>query len=93
MNRRRPARRGALRVAAALLTLGVASASVQADGADKYPDRPVKLMMPFPAGGTGDVVACQLAAALMADLLAGRVANDLAYWQRAVAQNHIRIEQ
>lgn len=49
--------RRALR-AALVLMLGVVCLAVHAEGsrAQNYPDRPVKIVVPFPAGGTADAV-------------------------------------
>jgi tripartite-type tricarboxylate transporter receptor subunit TctC len=46
---------GALRIAAGIVTL-VVFASVSDGNAQDYPSRPVKIIVPFPAGGTADVM-------------------------------------
>lgn len=49
-------------VAAAMLTAAAAHAqSPTGSSADKYPDRPVKILLPFPPGGVADVVGRLLA--------------------------------
>ncbi len=44
-------------LAACALLLGLATASGAAHAQDKYPSRPIKLIVPFPAGGPVDVMA------------------------------------
>lgn len=52
-----------LTVALALLATGIAGASAQS-----YPDRPIKVMVPYPAGGPTDTVARVMTTGLAADL-------------------------
>lgn len=54
-----------LRVAAATLALAIAAPAVAADA---YPDRPVRMIIPFPPGGTLDVVGRLLAQKLSEQL-------------------------
>jgi tripartite-type tricarboxylate transporter receptor subunit TctC len=44
-----------------IATLGVLAALVAQSGHGAYPEKPVRLIMPFPAGGSGDFVARVLA--------------------------------
>jgi tripartite-type tricarboxylate transporter receptor subunit TctC len=57
--------RGALR---AVLGLAVCSGIVPAQATAKYPDRPIKLVVPFPAGSATDTVARQLGEEMSKDL-------------------------
>lgn len=64
---RQPTRRGALQgCAAALLAPCIGTASAQTSTA--WPSKPVKLMVPYAAGGPADVVARELAQRLGADI-------------------------
>jgi len=49
-------RRGALRIAGALLAAGAIGTGAQAQGSN-YPSKPVRLIVPFPAGTSPDVIA------------------------------------
>ncbi|GAB2904148.1 tripartite tricarboxylate transporter substrate binding protein [Paralcaligenes ginsengisoli] len=52
-----------------LLGIGIASAGIMSTAsAATYPDKPIKLLVPFPAGGGTDIVARKLAQKLTADL-------------------------
>jgi tripartite-type tricarboxylate transporter receptor subunit TctC len=53
-------RRGLMRSAAALGAFAVTGASAQ-DGSATWPDRPVRVIVPYPAGGSTDVLARILA--------------------------------
>jgi tripartite-type tricarboxylate transporter receptor subunit TctC len=50
------------------LLAGLLIASASAPAAAQYPDRPIKLLVPFPAGGAVDLVARIVAAKLAEDL-------------------------
>jgi tripartite-type tricarboxylate transporter receptor subunit TctC len=50
-------RRVALTASLALMSLGAAALSTAANAADAWPNRTVRLVVPFPAGGSTDVVA------------------------------------
>lgn len=43
--------------AAAMLALAAAAAPALSQAADRYPSKPIRLIMPFPAGGTPDLLA------------------------------------
>ncbi|RZT30896.1 Bug family tripartite tricarboxylate transporter substrate binding protein [Cupriavidus agavae] len=60
---------------AALMACALAA---PAAAADSYPDKPVRLVVPFPAGGGTDVVARMLAARLTATLKATVVVENVA---------------
>jgi tripartite-type tricarboxylate transporter receptor subunit TctC len=49
---------------AALVCLGLATQSVFAQSADKYPEKPIKFIVSFTAGGTTDILAREVAAQL-----------------------------
>ncbi len=53
---------------AALLVLSLAAASVTAPALADYPDRPIRLLLPFPAGGAVDIVARVMTAKMSEDL-------------------------
>lgn len=55
-------------VAGAALLLACAGAMAQAQPADKYPDKPVRLVVPFPPGGPTDVFARVLSLGLTEQL-------------------------
>jgi tripartite-type tricarboxylate transporter receptor subunit TctC len=55
-----------------LLTLGLAAAMAAAAA---YPERPIKLIVPFPAGGAGDTIA-RIVAARMSETLKQQVVVD-----------------
>ncbi len=59
-------RRPLLRLMLALAALGLAAPPAQAQ--DAWPSKPIKLISPFPAGGTSDVMARIVAEALGKDL-------------------------
>lgn len=50
-----------LLIAAALLGAMLPFGSAQAQGAADYPNRPVKIIVPFPAGGTSDIMGRMIA--------------------------------
>jgi tripartite-type tricarboxylate transporter receptor subunit TctC len=60
---RKGQRRGA--IAAACLTIGIACAGAHAQS---YPSRPIRLVTPFPAGGTAEVLARAIAVQVEAQL-------------------------
>jgi len=71
-------RRSRLRVGATLhsiLVLGLAFASVTAATAETYPERPIRMIVPFAAGGTVDIVA-RIVGAKLAEITGGKVVVD-----------------
>src|SRR3954468_5977224 len=52
----------------ALVVLSLAAASFAAPARADYPDRPIRLLLPFPAGGAVDIVARVMAAKMADDL-------------------------
>src|SRR6266853_2329238 len=52
----------------ALLALAFAPASIQASHAEGYPERAIKIVVPFPAGGPTDVAARLIAQSLSSKL-------------------------
>src|SRR5690242_7118191 len=70
-------RRSRLRVGATLhsiLVLGLAFAPVTAT-AETYPERPIRMIVPFAAGGTVDIVA-RIVGAKLAEITGGKVVVD-----------------
>jgi len=59
-----------------LLALLLATASLQASHAGKYPERTIKIVVPFPAGGPADVAARLIAQSLSNGLGAGVVVEN-----------------
>lgn len=55
-------------VACALLALATATTSARADDGAGYPDRPVRMLLPFSAGGGGDILGRLLAERFAAQL-------------------------
>src|ERR1700676_2927673 len=51
-----------------LLTVLLSAMSIQASGAEGYPERTIKIVVPFPAGGPTDVAARLVAQALASRL-------------------------
>lgn len=47
-----------------LMTAGIAALAVSNSRADRYPSKPIRLIVPFPAGGPTDMVARPIAALL-----------------------------
>ena len=65
----RPGRRAAVRGAAALLLAPVVGAAPRAAFAqDAYPSKPVRMIVPYPAGGVVDVIARVVTEKMAADL-------------------------
>jgi tripartite-type tricarboxylate transporter receptor subunit TctC len=60
----------------ALLALLLATASLQAGRAGNYPERTIKIVVPFPAGGPADVAARLIAQSLSNGLGAGVVVEN-----------------
>jgi len=58
----------ALLLAGAVVGLSVAAPTVRAQDASDYPNRDIRMIVPFPAGGGTDLVARVLADALSAEL-------------------------
>jgi tripartite-type tricarboxylate transporter receptor subunit TctC len=61
-------RRGAVALAASMVLPIVAAGSIPAAGQDRYPERPIKLIVPFTAGGAYDVTARLIADAMSKNL-------------------------
>lgn len=75
----------------ALVLLAVASLSLGnafAQGADKWPSRPIRLIVPFPPGGTTDIVG-----RLVADKLAASLGQPVVVENRGGAGGSIGTEQ
>jgi tripartite-type tricarboxylate transporter receptor subunit TctC len=72
---RNPARRRLLRSSAALSAMLLAGTVAPAAGQQPYPSRPVRVVVPYPAGGGVDVMA-RIVAARMGDLLGQPVVID-----------------
>ena len=56
------------RRASALLLLSFATAGLSAPALADYPDRPIRLLLPFPAGGAVDIIARVMTAKMSEDL-------------------------
>src|SRR3954452_5354799 len=52
----------------ALVVLSLAAASFAAPARAEYPERPIRLLLPFPAGGAVDIVARAMTAKMSEDL-------------------------
>src|SRR5260370_36581815 len=63
--------RSVTRLLTFILALGCAAAA----RAEKYPERPIRLIVPFAAGGTVDIVA-RIVGAKLADITGGKVVID-----------------
>ena len=61
-----------LAIMTAMLAAGLAAAALPASRADPYPSRTVHLVVPYAAGGTGDIVA-----RVIADKLAGALGQSV----------------
>src|SRR5947209_12483798 len=46
-----------MRILAALLIIAIGIVLAAPAGAQEFPDRPIKLIVPFPAGGPNDIIA------------------------------------
>lgn len=57
-------RRTLLALAAVLIALPTAAQDAATSSAQAWPSRPVKIVSPFPAGGTSDIMARMVAEAL-----------------------------
>src|SRR5207244_8163591 len=64
-----------MRSLARLLTFILALGCAVAARAEKYPERPIRLIVPFAAGGTVDIVA-RIVGAKLADITGGKVVID-----------------
>src|SRR3984893_13034264 len=62
----------------ALLTVLFAAMSIQASHAEGYPERTIKIVVPFPAGGPPDVAARLIAQAISSSLGKGVVVENRA---------------
>jgi tripartite-type tricarboxylate transporter receptor subunit TctC len=58
-----------------ILVSGLAFASVTAATAETYPERPIRMIVPFAAGGTVDIVA-RIVGAKLAEIAGGKVVID-----------------
>jgi len=63
-----PRRRGQAATAASMTLLVAAIVSIPAAGQDRFPQRPIRLIVPFTAGGAYDVAARLIAEAMSNDL-------------------------
>ncbi|HEY7665746.1 MAG TPA: tripartite tricarboxylate transporter substrate binding protein [Xanthobacteraceae bacterium] len=71
-------------LAAATASVLVAGAALAAQGADGWPDRPIRLIVPFPAGSSTDIIA-----RIVAQKLVPRLGQQIVIENRAGASGNI----
>ena len=82
-------RRKTLTLAAALLAASIAPQGAAAQTTDAWPSRPISLVVPYPPGGTSDVVGRYLAERLREDLGTTVVVENKAGAATAIGAAHV----
>ncbi|GAA4411207.1 Bug family tripartite tricarboxylate transporter substrate binding protein [Quisquiliibacterium transsilvanicum] len=82
-------RRKTLVIAAALLAASIAPQGAAAQTADAWPSRPISLVVPYPPGGTSDVIGRYLGERLREDLGATVVVENKAGAATAIGAAHV----
>jgi tripartite-type tricarboxylate transporter receptor subunit TctC len=81
------ARRAVLQTLASALAFGVARAQSTERGAESWPNRPVRLILPYPAGGSTDVLF-----RLLAEQLKDKLAHPFVVENRPGASGNVGID-